>query len=115
LVVISAGTGHGAVDYELERSGIKRNVKLKIPHFAAIGHILRDTNLIATLPQRLVNRCLDPFGLAWVPAPVKLDAIPINLFWAAKYHRDPANQWLRALMFDTFHDGETGSPYGEGD
>jgi DNA-binding transcriptional LysR family regulator len=106
LVVISTGTGHGAVDSALERAGIARNVRLKIPHFAAIGHILRDTNLIATVPQRLVNRCIQPFNLAWAPAPVELDPIPINLFWAARYHRDPANQWLRGLMFDTFHDGE---------
>ncbi len=29
--------------------------------------------------------------------------IPIDLFWSARYHRDPANQWLRTLMIDTFN------------
>ncbi len=35
LVVVSAGTGHGAADDEFERRGIVRNVKLRIAHFAA--------------------------------------------------------------------------------
>jgi hypothetical protein len=55
------------------------------------------------VPQRLVNRCAGPFGLTAVPVPFELPKIPINLFWSARYHRDPANQWLRQLMVDTFN------------
>ena len=32
--------------------------------------------------------------------------IAINLFWHAKLHRDPGNQWLRGLLFDQFADGD---------
>jgi hypothetical protein len=35
--------------------------------------------------------------------PLVLPAIPINLFWSVRFHRDPANQWLRTLMVDTFN------------
>jgi hypothetical protein len=38
--------------------------------------------------------------------PFDLPAIPIDLFWSARYHRDPANRWLRTLMVDTFANGE---------
>ncbi|MGH8804762.1 MAG: LysR family transcriptional regulator, partial [Polaromonas sp.] len=38
------------------------------------------------------------------PHPVKLPQIAINLFWHAKYHKDPANQWLRGLIFDMHAD-----------
>ena len=31
-------------------------------------------------------------------------AIAINLFWHAKYNREPANMWLRQLMVDLFTD-----------
>ncbi len=102
LVVISAGTGHSVVDDEVERRGIVRNVKLRIPHFAAVGYLLHETNLITTVPKRLVNRCSGPFQLASTPVPFGLPEIPIDLFWSARYHRDPANQWLRTLMADTF-------------
>jgi DNA-binding transcriptional LysR family regulator len=103
LVVVSAGTGHGAADEEFERRGITRNVKLRIPHFATVGYLLHETNLIATVPQRLVSRCAGPFDLASIRVPLRLPAIPINLFWSARFHRDPANQWLRTLMVDTFN------------
>jgi DNA-binding transcriptional LysR family regulator len=106
LVVVSAGTGHGVADDEFERRGIVRNVKMRIPHFAAVGYLLHETNLVTTVPQRLVNRCAGPFDLTSVRVPIELPAIPINLFWSARYHRDPANQWLRTLMVDTFNTEE---------
>jgi len=103
LVVVSAGTGHGLADGEFERRGIARNVKLRIPHFASVGYLLYETDLITTVPQRLVNRCAGPFVLSSVPVPFELPSIPIDLFWSARYHRDPANQWLRAMMVETFN------------
>ncbi|VCU70927.1 HTH-type transcriptional regulator SyrM 1 [Pigmentiphaga humi] len=102
VVVIAANTGHMMAEQELERLGIRRNVRLRIPHFSAVGHILGETDLVATLPGRLVNRSMLPFELAWSPLPIGLDPIPLNVFWSAKYHRDPANQWLRKMMFDSF-------------
>jgi hypothetical protein len=27
-----------------------------------------------------------------------------NLFWHAKFHKEPENQWLRGVVFDTFSD-----------
>jgi DNA-binding transcriptional LysR family regulator len=106
LVVVSAGTGHGIADSEFERRGIARNIRLRIPHFAAVGYLLYETDLITTVPQRLVNRCAGPFDLASVRIPFELPTIPIDLFWSARCHRDPANQWLRTLMVDTFRDEE---------
>jgi DNA-binding transcriptional LysR family regulator len=102
LVVVSVGTGHCVADEEFERRGIARNIKLRIPYFAAVGYLLHDTDLVTTVPKRLVNRCAGPFDLTSVPVPFELPSIPINLFWSARYHRDPANQWLRTMMVDTF-------------
>jgi hypothetical protein len=36
--------------------------------------------------------------------PAALPEIAIKLFWHAKVHKDPANQWLRGLVFETFAD-----------
>jgi DNA-binding transcriptional LysR family regulator len=106
LVVVSPGTGHGLADEEFERRRIARKVKLRIPHYASVGYLLQETDLIATVPQRLVNRCAGPFALSSVPVPFELPSIPINLFWSARYHRDPANQWLRTMMVETFNKEE---------
>lgn len=102
LVVLAPGTGHMLIQRELERMSFGRDVKLTIPHFAAVGPILSGTDLIATLPSRLVRRYASPFGLSWVPLPFAVDPIPLNVFWSAKYHRDPGNQWLRRTLIDLF-------------
>jgi DNA-binding transcriptional LysR family regulator len=104
LVVVSAGTGHGKVDELLQRAGIDRLVRLKVPHFVGVGHILQGTNLVATVPERLAQELSEPFGLTYLPHPIKLPEIAINVFWHAKVHRSPANQWLRRMVFDLFAD-----------
>ena len=53
----------------------------------------------------LAERLVQPFGLRQLPHPVDLPKIAINLFWHAKYHKDPANRWLRDLVFDLHADG----------
>ena len=104
LVVMSAGTGHGKVDELLQRSGIERDVRLTVPHFVSVGHILRSTDLVATVPERLAAQLCGPFELAHAPHPAPLPDVAINLFWHAKYHRAVANQWLRGVVADLFAD-----------
>jgi len=101
-VVVSAGTGHGKVDELLDRGGVKRRVRLTVPHYVALGHILQASDMVATVPALLAEKLTGPFELAAVPHPAQLPEIAINLFWHAKYHRDPANQWLRGLIFQIF-------------
>ena len=102
LTVVSAGTGHGAVDELLRKSGIQRNVRLSVPHFVGVGHILRQTDLVATVTERLADSLSGPFQLTHRRHPVKLPPIAINVFWHAKVHRSPAHQWLRGVVFELF-------------
>jgi DNA-binding transcriptional LysR family regulator len=104
VVVNSSGTGHAAVDESIERKGVKRRIRLTVPHFVAVGHILQTTNMVATVPERYAMQCVVPFGLKYVSHPVALPEIGINLFWHAKFHKEPGNQWLRGVLFDTFSD-----------
>jgi DNA-binding transcriptional LysR family regulator len=104
VVVVSEGTGHGKVDELLERGGVTRKVRLTVPHFVAVGHILHHSDMVATVPERLAWALAEPFGLAYASHPAALPEIAINMFWHAKYHRDPANEWLRGLIFRTHSD-----------
>ena len=102
LLIVSEGTGHGKVDEVLKRSGIERRVSLTVPHFVAIGHILQATDMVATVPERLAERMAEPFSLAYVAHPATLPEVAINAFWHAKFHKAPANQWLRGVLFELF-------------
>lgn len=109
LVIVSAGTGHGKVDELLRRANIERTVRLTVPHFVSVGHILRGTDLVATVTERLADSLAEPFGLIHRPHPVALPEVAINVFWHAKVHRSPAHQWLRGVIFELFGDDGSGT------
>ncbi|MDM0109198.1 LysR family transcriptional regulator [Variovorax sp. J22R24] len=98
VVVISEGTGHGQADELLRRHKVARKVVLTVPHYVAVGHILHNSDLVATVPERLAQALVKPFGLSYVHHPAKLPEIVINLFWHERYNKDPANVWLRSLV-----------------
>jgi DNA-binding transcriptional LysR family regulator len=109
VAIVAEGTGHGMVDTVIQRAGIRRNVRLRVPHFVAVGHILQTTDLIAVVPNAYAMSTRAPFGLVSAPCPIKIPDITINVLWHARNHRDLGNQWLRQTMFDTlahhFHGG----------
>src|SRR3546814_5023339 len=78
--VVALNTGHGEVDGLLERAGIKRRMRLVVPHFIAIGPILHSTDLIATVPQRFAVRCEVPFGLTTSPPRSSCPTSPSTCF-----------------------------------
>ena len=43
-----------------------------------------------------------PFDLLSLKHPADLPEVAIHAFWHTRFHRDPANQWLRALFFELF-------------
>lgn len=102
--IVAASTGHGEIDTYMQRAGLIRDIRLEVPHFVAVGHILQNTDLIATVPERFAASCVGPFGLTTVGLPLPLPEIAINLFWHTRFNRDPANIWLRNLMFELFSD-----------
>lgn len=109
VVVISPGTGHSDIDRLMERKGVDRRVRATVPHFYAVGHILCATDLIATLPLRMVEMLAEPFGLAYANHPLALPEYSADIFWHARLHRDPANQWLRRMIFELFSEPSAAS------
>jgi len=105
VVVVATGTGRNRMDAMLDDSGVRRRIRLRLPHFVAVGHILSETDMIASVPERFALRCAAPFEFTYVAHAAKLPDIQINLSWHAKFHLEPGNRWLRTLIFDTFSGG----------
>ena len=66
--------------------------------------------MIATVPELYALRYASPLSLSYVAHPIDLPKVEINLFWHARYHRDPGNQWLRQLIFNLFATSVQGPP-----
>jgi DNA-binding transcriptional LysR family regulator len=109
LIIVSAGTGHGKVDELIRRAGVERTVRLTVPHFVSVGHILRRSDMVATVTERLAESLAEPFDLSCLPHPVELPEVAINVFWHAEVHRSPAHQWLRGVVFDLFGEDRGGA------
>ncbi|GAA5236598.1 LysR family transcriptional regulator [Verticiella sediminum] len=96
-VTVSQGAGHARADRIIEAAGTRR-VRLRVPHFVSVAPLVAGSDLVATVPERYAQRLAGPFGLAYCPHPVALPSVDINLFWHARFHRDPANRWLRGFV-----------------
>lgn len=98
--VVAEGTGHTAIETTLAQSGVRRNVKMRVPNFIAVANILKVSDMVAVAPEVFAKQAFELTGLASSPCPVPLPEITINMLWHAQNHRDPGNQWLRHHVFE---------------
>ncbi len=107
--VIAAGTGHGRIDEAISEAlagqGLQRRIRLKVPHYVALGDVLGHSDLIATVPERFAQRVTRPFALTTRALPLTVEGSAIHQFWHAHLHKDPGHQWLRTLVAQCFGDG----------
>ncbi|MBU3740343.1 MAG: LysR family transcriptional regulator [Rhodoferax sp.] len=107
--IVAAGTGHGRVDMALEKKKLRRQFRLTVPHYVAVGDVLKHSDLIATVPERFADRILTAFDLVKRDLPMKVDQSAIHQFWHGRLHRDPGHQWLRRFTAALFSDGRSRS------
>lgn len=102
IVIEARGTGHGRIEELLKRSGVNRIVRLNLPNFMSAPYIVAETDLIATVTEKLALQTAGKLGLVAHPNPVQLPSAQINLFWHRRFHQDTGNIWLRNLFFQLF-------------
>lgn len=103
VVVVAKEPGHGDVDTILAKKGVVRKIQLTIPHFMTLGPTLAATDIVATLPVDAALMLEQPYGLTTIPFPIPLPTANVDVCWHRRVHRDPANLWLRNLIFELYH------------
>lgn len=96
IVVSPAGVLSGIVDQELARAGMARHVAAAVPLFFPALVAVAESNLVATLPARLVVAYATAFGLEVREPPVRIRPFPVM---AVRHRRDAKNglqDWLVA-------------------
>ena len=101
--VIANGTGHYIIETEMHKQGIAREVVIKLPSYLGIGLVIQETELIATVPERLSNLLLSRGNLKMLDLPFQLPTYSVKQHWHERMHGNPANQWLRQTCFQLFH------------
>jgi DNA-binding transcriptional LysR family regulator len=91
--VLVSATAHKIVDRTLERLRVRRSFAATVPSFLALGQMVASTELLAIVPLRLA-------AIFAAEGRIKIVAPPVNQFWHDRYHRDPANVWLRSVAYE---------------
>jgi DNA-binding transcriptional LysR family regulator len=92
------GVGSSVVDAILAARGLRRRIVLVLPSSAGVPFVVAATDLIATLPSRIVK------GLPAVPN-IRVLAPPFpdvevcpHMFWHHHTQTDPLQVWLRSVI-----------------
>jgi DNA-binding transcriptional LysR family regulator len=92
------------VDRWLTQQKAHRTVKLQVPHFLSLPLVIAQSDLLVVMASRVAEAYAQALPLTIMPPPVKLPAYDPRLFWHERFHRDPANRWLRGIYIELFGD-----------
>ncbi|HMO28027.1 MAG TPA: LysR family transcriptional regulator [Enterovirga sp.] len=76
------------------------HVAVTLPHFAAIPHILRETDMVATLPERLARQAVARGELVMLDLPYEPLKVPVEAVWHSRGDRDPGLNWLLETLIE---------------
>lgn len=75
-------------------------IRASVPYLLALPEVVRSTDLVATVPRRLLSAPVDFDGVVTLEAPRELPAVVDSLWWHPRFDSDPAHQWLRERVQD---------------
>jgi DNA-binding transcriptional LysR family regulator len=105
-VAIEPGEGatmyNALVDDALHNVGMQRRVVLSKPTFLGVPFVIAQTDLIATLPERLVQRFTDIAPVRIFEPPLPLERLNVVLMWHDRTHNNPLHRWVRELVTRLF-------------
>ncbi len=102
VVLAAPGTGNEIVERELKRQGTARKVALSLPTLPGVGNLLANTDLVATVPQRVAQMLVRIASVKALEPPYRFPHFSIKQHWHERYHQDPANRWLRSTVAELF-------------
>jgi DNA-binding transcriptional LysR family regulator len=103
-VVDPRGHVHEHLDRWLTQQKMSRKAKLHVPYFLSLPPVIAHSDLLVIMAGRLADAFAEMVSLKIMLPPAKLPTYNVSLFWHERFHRDPANLWLRDLYVDLFGD-----------
>jgi DNA-binding transcriptional LysR family regulator len=104
-VVVSAeksGHAHRVAEQILLGVCPSERVALRVPNFLVSALLLRDTDLVVTVPGRMGELLSRDLGLKMLPCPVEIPQFEVKQYWHERFHHDPAVKWFRTVITDLF-------------
>lgn len=96
VVVSRSGLETGAVDLPFLPAGLRRHVRAIVSDFSAALALARDTDLIATVPERHTANLRH--GMTSFSLPMPTTEFTVSMLWHPRMDADPAHRWLRSCV-----------------
>lgn len=96
VYVSRRGLERGQVDDALQAQGLTREITTVVTGFATAIALARDTDLIASVPERYAAN--QRAGLHSFALPVLLPAFTVAMLWHPRQDADLAHRWLRSCL-----------------
>jgi DNA-binding transcriptional LysR family regulator len=102
VAITAPGTGHDLLQQQLKRLGVERRLALSLPTLPGLGNLLAQSDLVATVPERVAQMLVSIAAVRLLAPPFELPAFAIKQHWHERFHLDPANRWLRSMIAEMF-------------
>jgi DNA-binding transcriptional LysR family regulator len=103
-LISTRGVTPGVVDAALEKLGHTRSIVLTLPHYLVAPSVVAGTDLVMTLPRRVVERFGPVKGLRLFAPPFTVAGFDVVMACAARSEADAAIRWLMQLVRSTAGD-----------
>lgn len=94
VVSLRGGNFVTAVDHALAAMGHTRRVVLSAASFLSVPDVLRDSDLVALVPSRLLEGRRGA-GLMCIEPPFPVEGFDVHMVWHERSHGHTAQRWLR--------------------
>ncbi|MBT0960683.1 LysR family transcriptional regulator [Denitromonas iodatirespirans] len=102
MAVLAEGHHQKHIEALINKSVPKRRVTLWTQLCVNAAFIVRDTDVVATVPRAIGFIFAQWMKLRVFPPPLRIPEVPINQYWHSKFNRDPALVWLRRTLAELF-------------
>jgi DNA-binding transcriptional LysR family regulator len=109
LLTEYSGSGHQVLERGLIDAGVRNQIKVRLPQYLSAPHFVISSDLLWCAPAVMAETLAAHFPLRIKKLPIPLPEFEIALYWHDRYHRDPANKWLRDFIAGQFKSAEAGT------
>jgi DNA-binding transcriptional LysR family regulator len=98
VMVAPGGSPGSPLDDALAQLGRQRRVAVRVPSFLVSPLVIAESDLIATLPERLARRVARYLPVVLRPLPFTLAPFELSLAWHERFRHDAGHAWFRRLL-----------------
>ena len=103
LEISGGGDKSGVVEQALAGLGARRELRLSVPFYGSALQLLREQDLLLTIPEHIALAFASRAPLVWRTLPFEVPSYRYWLLWHPRSHHDAAHQWFRNMVHGVLH------------